>query len=45
MPKGWLCVMGRRINTWKVEMQRHVQERVLVVVNLVDCLLVECNQG
>jgi hypothetical protein len=27
------------------EKQRHAQERVLVVVNLVDCLLVECNEG
>jgi hypothetical protein len=26
-------------------MQRHVQERVLVVVNLVDCLLVEFSEG
>jgi hypothetical protein len=32
---------GKRINTWKIKKQRHVQERVLVVVNLVDCLLVE----
>jgi hypothetical protein len=32
---------GKRIHTWKVEMQRHVQERVLLVVNLVDCLLRE----
>jgi hypothetical protein len=36
---------GKRINTWKVKKQRHVQERVLVVVNLVDCLLVELSQG
>jgi hypothetical protein len=27
------------------EKQRHVQERALVVVNLVDCLLVECSEG
>jgi hypothetical protein len=24
MPKGWLCAMGRRNNTWRVKMQRHV---------------------
>jgi hypothetical protein len=38
-------VMGRKINTWKVRMQRHVQERVLVVVNLMNCLLAECSEG
>jgi hypothetical protein len=36
---------GKRINTWKVRMQRHVQERVLNVVNLVNYLLVECRQS
>jgi hypothetical protein len=32
---------GKRINTWKVRMQRHVQERVFVVMNLVDYLFVQ----
>jgi hypothetical protein len=29
---------GKRINTWKVKKQRHVQERVFVVVNLARVL-------
>jgi hypothetical protein len=45
MPKGWLCVMGRELTHEKQGMQRHVQERVLMVVNLVDCLFVEDSQS
>jgi hypothetical protein len=33
---------GKRINTWKEGMQRHVQERVLVVMNLLIVCWLSC---